>query len=539
MQVRVPFVQTPVAASYFQGIQNWKTDNATAYLKEKVLPRIAANLVFLGFALVTLIAFLLWRLIRSFIMCCCPEAAPALFKDPVVVTRSGPVVFGKLVIFAFAIGIYVTAIVGLALSDNTLVNQVFLQVDAVTGFGDKVVGNLTNVALAVNAVTPVAQSLITNSGGLPSQAVTSITQAANDIKAQVSSASGVVNPASNSVSSILNSVNSTRSSTGSQVNQYYDIAVKVSQGLCGAAMLFSIGIVLFSVIHCPAGIALSVFVNLIFTCLFFLLGIIFALIMVAQVDTCANLEPIVTITASSQLQPVLAYYLSSTQPSQNLEQVIASAGLFNLTDVRAQLVNQINTSVASLNSQISSMPSSYQSTYTSLANTLTSASTNIVNAIGFSSPASGLIGLISWVNVWPLYSSVKGSFCCVVLDQFTFFWSIFTALGWLLMTACWAAMGLLGTLDKLPRSGWCCTCSCLTPNKVASITIDDDQPPPQVMVAYQSPPSQMVMAKPHPSQMVMVPAQEAYPGPSRHQSVTYVSQAPQGYYPAVPVQGNY
>lgn len=117
----------------------------------------------------------------------------------------------------------------------------------------------------------------------------------------------------------------------------------------------------------------------------------------------------------------------------------------------------------------------------------------------------------------------------MVLDQFTFLWSIFTALGWLLMVGCWAAMGVLGTLDKLPRSGWCCTCSCLTPNKVASIT--EDQEPQVVVAPYQSPPSQMVVVKPGPSQMqmVMVPmaSQEGYPGPSRHQSVTYVGG--QGY----------
>lgn len=407
VQVRVPFVQQPVAASYFTGIQNWNQDNATSYLKEKILPRIAANLVFLGFAIVTLISFLLWRLIRSFVMCCCPEAAPALFKDPVLVSRSGPLIFGKIIVFAFAIGIYVTAIVGLALSDNTLVNEVFVQVDFVTGFGNKVVGNLSNVALSINTVTPITQSLIGNSTGLPQQAVTSITQAANAIQTQVTSASSAVNPASTSVSSIISSVNSTRTNTGATVNNYYDIFVKVSQGLCGAAMLFSIGIVLFSIIHCPAGIALSVFVCLVFTCFFFILSILFAVIMVTQVDTCSNIEPIVTLTASAQLQPVLAYYFSATQPTLNLEQVLANSGLFNLTDIRGKLVDQINTSIASLNTQISSMPSSYQATYTSLSNTLSAASTNIVNAIGYSSPATGLIGLISWVNVWPLYSGVK------------------------------------------------------------------------------------------------------------------------------------
>ena len=129
-------------------------NNATAYLKDQVLPRVAANLVFLGLALVTLLAFLLWRLIRSFVMCCCPECGPALQKDPVLVTRSGPLIFGKLVVFAFAIGIWVTAIVGLAMADNTLVNQVYIQVDAFSAFGNKLVGNLSNVALAVNSVTP-------------------------------------------------------------------------------------------------------------------------------------------------------------------------------------------------------------------------------------------------------------------------------------------------------------------------------------------------------------------------------------------------
>ena len=309
-------------------------------------------------------------------------------------------------------------------------------------------------------------------------------------------------------------------------------------------MLVSIFIVLFSAIHCPAGIALAVFVCLFFTCIFFLLGIIFAIIMIVQVDTCSNFEPIAALTASSQLQPVLSYYFSSSQPSLNLETVIANSGLFNLTDVRSQLTTQISTSVSSLNSQISSMPNSYQTTYTNLANLLTASSTNIVNAIGFSSPASGLIGLISWATVFPLYNGFKVSLCCVVLDQFTFLWSIFTALGWLVLVSCWAAMGILGTLDKLPRAGWCCSCSCLTPNKVAAIAADEEQQ----AGAYQSPPSQMMgPTKPVPSQMqmqmVMVPVPVHDNPASRHQSVSAgyspaypqiqpAGPPPQGYYPA-------
>lgn len=59
-QLKVPFLGAAVDASYFSSITTWKTDQISSYLRDKVLPRVATNLAFLGIALIALIVFLLW-----------------------------------------------------------------------------------------------------------------------------------------------------------------------------------------------------------------------------------------------------------------------------------------------------------------------------------------------------------------------------------------------------------------------------------------------------------------------------------------------
>ena len=464
MQKLVPFLKQPTSPDYFIGIMQWTTASVYNYLQDKQAPRLAPSLVFLGFSISTLVVFLSWRLIRS---CCrCFKGPELAYYSPLAIVVGREVWLPKLVTMVLVAVILSVCVLGVALSDNSVFNVMFRQVDANLDYFSSVVAATQPILRSISVIPSQCHSLVNASDGLPPSAVVSITNIANSIEDAANTGYSSLASTVQSINSTINSIRSTRTTTGNLAKDYYTLSIKGSWGLIGSVMLSALSVLLFMSIHCPAGVAISTLIALILSLLLFILDLVFGAGLLAGSDFCSNSEVILYNIVASRYRPIISYYSNSLSSSVAVESFLAATDLLNATDIGYQIESKVEYASSQMDSLISNLPSSYQDAFTTIQANLTGSVNNIINAIGSSSPSpSGLIATLTWDVVHPLYVATKTVTCCRVADQVTFLWAIFTTLAWLLLLICWAAMVLLARLDKLPSSGDCCSCTCLIPSQ--------------------------------------------------------------------------
>lgn len=70
-------------------------------------------------------------------------------------------------------------------------------------------------------------------------------------------------------------------------------------------MLFSTLLVLFVLVHCPFGIALMVFLCLLLSAIYFVIGGVLAVALVVSSDACPNMEQISVYVAGPTYAPLV------------------------------------------------------------------------------------------------------------------------------------------------------------------------------------------------------------------------------------------
>jgi hypothetical protein len=434
---------------------------------------LAPNLVFLGFCITTLTIFLAWRLIRSCFRCLRgPELA---YYSPLAAVISRDVWIPKICAMILVALLVSVSVLGVGLSNNKVFSELTVQVDSSLDFFSSVINSMQPILTSIGVVPSQAQSLVSASTGLPTTVAVSIINIANTITDAANQGYSSLSSTVSSINTTINNIRSIRTTTGHQLNEYYNLSIKALWGLLGAVMLCGLSILLFMSIHCPAGIATSTFIALVLSLVLFVLDLVFATVMLAGSDVCPNSEVIIYQSVAPQYRPLISYYSSSSIPLQAIEDILASSSLLNTTDIGYQISSNVQYGSSQLDSIISSLPDLYQASLTTIRANLTGSVNNIINAIGSSLPTpSGLVATLTWSVVHPLYASTKMTACCTVLTQITFLWAIHATLAWLLLLTSWVAMMLLIRLDKLPSSGDCCSCSCLIPSVFESMEEGQD-----------------------------------------------------------------
>lgn len=126
-------------------------------------------------------------------------------------------------------------------------------------------------------------------------------------------------------------------------------------------------------------------------------------------------------STSDRLPLLSRYYLSSAPATggDNLEALLSTAGIVNLTQVRSDISSQLITASASLHALSPSLSSTQQAAFSSTLAALDAAISQLNSSIGWESPSpgSGLLSALGYKPMHSLYVSVKAQVCCTLSDQ--------------------------------------------------------------------------------------------------------------------------
>jgi len=461
----------PTGPDTFVNIKNWEYHDAMDYVKDQILHRAAASLAFPGIAICLLIGFLLWRLIRASCICCCNKChGTSSPKQALLGTAMRWIKTLGAFIACCILAASVFAIV--QNNDNTVKDgwNVAAQLKTYSGEVLQALGELLNniklarasLASSTNTVLPYVPASDRSKLQQYSQgAIDVMTEAINGLT------SGTVSFRTETYDRIASAQNDWEQDS---VNAY-STAQKAAKGLFGASILFMLLIVVFGAINCPWGAGIAGTLMAALAILHFALSSAVAAGLLSLSDTCSNSHTIVVNLAPTQYKSLVSMYISGARSSLGEEFYWQQAGIANASQIRYITNGKLGEISAALAAATSIVPAAYKPLIRGEQAKIDQMISTITANLGTLSPASGLLGKMSYTSVHPLYDISKAYVCCTLPDMLSEMWVMLTVVGWLDMALCAVVIALLAQLDKLPRSGACCPCapmleSRLTPQPV-------------------------------------------------------------------------
>ncbi|GMH36570.1 hypothetical protein BSKO_04438 [Bryopsis sp. KO-2023] len=212
------------------------------------------------------------------------------------------------------------------------------------------------------------------------------------------------------------------------------------------SMFFSVGLVVFVVMHFQFGVGLTIFLLLIVLFFYFLIATVLGTVLIMANDGCHNLERMALEQVDEKMVPLARYYLFDE--GGPLRQILNDTGTVDLdtvldqaTEVKDEFVDQIRNDYET------------KEKLNNIMDEMSNVTDTLVVLV------DQLEGKVSYDSINPLYVLTKEYFCCKLPDVMHQIWRDLTYIGVLGLVLLFFGFIGLHFLDMMPRVD-CCGCTC-------------------------------------------------------------------------------
>ncbi|KAL4448506.1 hypothetical protein ABPG75_005725 [Micractinium tetrahymenae] len=449
---KLPLATKPATLAQLD-ISDW-----APYVKSSLIPNIVGSLVALVTAVILLLSFLMWRLVKCCTCCVCVRGKGRTGKNARKVLAGGRAKALKAAVLAAATAALAAGVYGITQVDRGLVDQGLIAIDTVPTFIDTAV---SAGQAAVASVQALDTQLLVTEASMQSMAssdpaaaamlapyISAIDDAHSSLSGFASFSSDLSNIRANTADKIETAVDG-HSDLAQTIDKWRVVALYIAYALLsGLAVLVAVG----TLVDWPAFVKPLVLLLLILLVLAWL--IVAALTAVLRVgnDVCVNVEAKVLAMVgdsslslgggSGDVSALVSYYLTGTGGTV-LDIIQSTMGL----DVTASL-DQANSTLIDLQAAINANPalaSGFGSDVAALQTLFANVSASV----------DSLVLALSYASFHPVWETVKGFVCCTVLNSVGASWT-----GLIATASCGLFLMLfvfswIGRMDSLKQLGCC------------------------------------------------------------------------------------
>ncbi|KXZ51090.1 hypothetical protein GPECTOR_14g73 [Gonium pectorale] len=156
------FLRGPSPQSTFDNVTRWGRSQVQDYARDTVLPQVQANLVFLVIAVVTILGFLMWRLIRRCCLSCCMKESCAEQRaaaDPAAVLSGCRFWLLKVFLMVLALAALAATLAGIVMTRKQLVGEVWPPLRALNDHLEATADGMDGLAANLSGVNPILDNL--------------------------------------------------------------------------------------------------------------------------------------------------------------------------------------------------------------------------------------------------------------------------------------------------------------------------------------------------------------------------------------------
>ncbi|KAG1672595.1 hypothetical protein FOA52_010697 [Chlamydomonas sp. UWO 241] len=435
-------------------IASWNSSDFWSYVGDEVIPRSAASIAFLAVAVVALLAYCLWRIVRCSVLMCCNKKEYTAKDGTYRVLTSRTMFWLKVTAIVMTLGVIGAAIAGLVLSNPSggdVMRKAWVSFTTVRDYVAQLCDSLDTVDNTVVNVSGTANDLVARfedvgQGGL----VASL----SSLGTELDSTAGTMRSAVDDLYVLVDKYDVVYESHYDLTVQYWDAFTLALQIIFGLTIGFSVVLAVALWLNWGWGIGIFVVLCLVCCILFFLLGAALGVLLVMISDVCPSAEGIiVSVAPTTEAKAVVRYYINEQSDPLVADSLLSSSGVFNLTDVTVALPGVLRNASDTL--EVSGLPPALRTEVRGLLDKVNASATTLLSS---AADATAYLSLPTLQNV---YGSTKTEVCCTLPGAAAALWSVSTAIGWLLLGVIGMAFGAQALLDKTATQGRCFSCACI------------------------------------------------------------------------------